>query len=275
MKKSASRSDAGAGRRRRGHLWPGQRHGGVCAGRPGTGNKKITYSPYPAKTFPNRVYFGDTHLHTSYSADAGMIGTTLGPEDAYRFARGEEVKSNTGLPRQAGATARLSGRRRPRREPRPRAADRGIRPRTAQVGVGQEGTRPGQDRHHRTAARPTTTGGSRPCKLRGPAQGGRPRRSRRVEAHHRGRREIQRARPLHRLHRLRVDLGAERQQPAPQRDLPRRQGQGRPDHARSRTTTPRIPRSSGSGWPTYEKKTGGKLLAIPHNGNLSQRPDVR
>ena len=65
---------------------------------PGPANKKITYSPYPAKTFPNRVYFGDTHLHTSYSADAGMAGAIVGPEDAYRFARGEEVKSNSGLP---------------------------------------------------------------------------------------------------------------------------------------------------------------------------------
>jgi hypothetical protein len=60
--------------------------------------KKITYSPYPAKTFPNRVYFGDTHLHTSYSTDAGMVGNTLGPEQAYRFARGEQVTSSTGLP---------------------------------------------------------------------------------------------------------------------------------------------------------------------------------
>ena len=65
---------------------------------PGPAAKKISYSPYPAKTFPNRVYFGDTHLHTSYSADAGMAGAIVGPEDAYRFARGEEVKSSSGLP---------------------------------------------------------------------------------------------------------------------------------------------------------------------------------
>jgi hypothetical protein len=64
----------------------------------GPPNKKIIYSPYPAQTFPNRVYFGDTHLHTSYSADAGMAGAVVGPEEAYRFARGEEVKSNSGLP---------------------------------------------------------------------------------------------------------------------------------------------------------------------------------
>ena len=59
---------------------------------------KARYSPYPEQDFPNRVFFGDTHLHTSYSTDAGMIGNTLGPEEAYRFARGETVTSSTGLP---------------------------------------------------------------------------------------------------------------------------------------------------------------------------------
>lgn len=55
------------------------------------------YSPAVGQNFPLRVYWGDTHLHTSYSTDAGMIGTTLGPEEAYRYARGEEVISNTGM----------------------------------------------------------------------------------------------------------------------------------------------------------------------------------
>ena len=54
------------------------------------------YSPYLDQDLPNRVFWGDTHLHTSYSTDAGMVGCRLGPEDAYRFARGEEVTSNTG-----------------------------------------------------------------------------------------------------------------------------------------------------------------------------------
>ena len=58
----------------------------------------MKYSPYPGENFPNQVFFGDTHLHTSYSTDAGMIGNTLGPEEAYRFARGETVTSSTGLP---------------------------------------------------------------------------------------------------------------------------------------------------------------------------------
>ena len=56
------------------------------------------YSPYPDENFPNRVFFGDTHLHSSYSSDAGMLGNTLGPEEAFRFARGETVTSSTGIP---------------------------------------------------------------------------------------------------------------------------------------------------------------------------------
>jgi hypothetical protein len=56
------------------------------------------YSPYVDEHFPQNVYFGDTHLHTSWSADAGLAGATLGPEFAYRVARGETVKSQTGLP---------------------------------------------------------------------------------------------------------------------------------------------------------------------------------
>ena len=49
------------------------------------------YSPYLDVGYPQRVFFGDTHLHTSYSTDAGMIGNRLGPEEAYRF--GTEAKS--------------------------------------------------------------------------------------------------------------------------------------------------------------------------------------
>jgi hypothetical protein len=46
--------------------------------------------------YPERVFFGDTHLHTSNSVDAFGFGVRLGPEEALRFARGEEVKSTTG-----------------------------------------------------------------------------------------------------------------------------------------------------------------------------------
>ena len=36
--------------------------------------------PTSTRGYPDRVYFGDTHLHTSYSTDAGMLGTRLGPK---------------------------------------------------------------------------------------------------------------------------------------------------------------------------------------------------
>ncbi len=54
------------------------------------------YSPYVDRAYPDQVLFGDTHLHTKLSPDAGLIGTTLDASDAYRFARGEKVTSNTG-----------------------------------------------------------------------------------------------------------------------------------------------------------------------------------
>jgi hypothetical protein len=59
---------------------------------------KPIYSPYANRNFPTRPLFGDTHLHTSFSMDAGASGTRLGPTDAYRFARGEQVTSSTGQP---------------------------------------------------------------------------------------------------------------------------------------------------------------------------------
>ncbi len=58
------------------------------------------YSPHVNRNFPTRPFFGDTHLHTSYSMDAGAMGARLDPRDAYRFARGEMVTSSTGVPAQ-------------------------------------------------------------------------------------------------------------------------------------------------------------------------------
>lgn len=56
------------------------------------------YSPYANRKFPERPLFGDTHLHTAVSFDAGMVGTRLMPADAYRFAKGEQVISSSGQP---------------------------------------------------------------------------------------------------------------------------------------------------------------------------------
>ena len=55
------------------------------------------YSPYAGRPFPTQVFWGDTHLHTGNSLDAGAFGARLLPEDAHRFARGEELVSSTGL----------------------------------------------------------------------------------------------------------------------------------------------------------------------------------
>jgi len=60
--------------------------------------EKRPYSPYAGRSFPTRVYWGDTHLHTDLSFDAGAAGCRLGPRDAYRLAKGEEVTASSGQP---------------------------------------------------------------------------------------------------------------------------------------------------------------------------------
>ncbi|MDH3716138.1 MAG: DUF3604 domain-containing protein [Gammaproteobacteria bacterium] len=54
------------------------------------------YSPYAGRNFPTRPLWGDTHLHTSNSLDARAFGVTIGPEMAYRLARGEEIEATHG-----------------------------------------------------------------------------------------------------------------------------------------------------------------------------------
>ena len=53
-------------------------------------------SPFVGDHFPTRVLWGDSHLHTSWSGDAGLTGATLGPDTAYRVTRGETVTSYEG-----------------------------------------------------------------------------------------------------------------------------------------------------------------------------------
>jgi hypothetical protein len=56
------------------------------------------YSPFAGRDYPDEVLFGDMHFHTELSFDAGLIGTQLGVDEGFRFARGEQVLSNTGQP---------------------------------------------------------------------------------------------------------------------------------------------------------------------------------
>ena len=54
------------------------------------------FSPYAGRNYPTRVFWGDTHLHTAISVDAGTMNR-VGQEDAFRFARGEEITTTGGL----------------------------------------------------------------------------------------------------------------------------------------------------------------------------------
>lgn len=55
----------------------------------------------PVATDERRLLWGDTHLHSNVSADAFTLGSRLGPDQAYRFAMGLPVTN------ELGQTARL------------------------------------------------------------------------------------------------------------------------------------------------------------------------
>ncbi len=54
------------------------------------------YSPYAGRNYPTRPLWGEQHLHTSWSPDAIAAGTRVGPDEALRYAKGEEITSSTG-----------------------------------------------------------------------------------------------------------------------------------------------------------------------------------
>ena len=77
--------------------------GWAAGGLPGANAQESTaavakpqFSPYAGRNYPTRVLWGDTHLHTAISVDAGTM-YRVGQEDAYRFARGEEITTTHGL----------------------------------------------------------------------------------------------------------------------------------------------------------------------------------
>ena len=54
--------------------------------------------PEPGSSVRRAVFWGDTHVHSSYSLDANLFNNTrLGPEAAFRFARGEAIDTGGGL----------------------------------------------------------------------------------------------------------------------------------------------------------------------------------
>ncbi len=66
--------------------------------KPTTTRDGLPYSAPTAAAIPTHVLWGNTHLHTVNSFDAGIMGTRVEPEDAFRLARGERVVSTTGVP---------------------------------------------------------------------------------------------------------------------------------------------------------------------------------
>ena len=62
--------------------------------------KAARSSAIPARVERNperEAYFGETHVHTSWSFDAYVFGNTkAGPEDAYKYAMGETIDHPAG-----------------------------------------------------------------------------------------------------------------------------------------------------------------------------------
>jgi len=56
------------------------------------------FSPYADRAYPTKLLFGEQHIHSALSADAGGGGTKLLPRDMYRFAKGKQIMSNTNQP---------------------------------------------------------------------------------------------------------------------------------------------------------------------------------
>ena len=186
----------------------------------------------PTPTYPTRAYFGDTHLHTALSLDAGAAGARLLPPDAYRFAKGEEV---TGASGQKAKLARpldflvvtdhsdqmglitdlLAGKPELLRVPEAKHWYDLMNSGKGQQAMMEIVTSFAQGKFPKALQYNPGTQGYR----------------RHLDGDHPGGRRSQRARQVHRLYRLRVDLAGHWQQPASQRPVSRQRRQGAPGRA--------------------------------------------
>ena len=225
----------------------------------------------PVAAYPERVFWGDTHLHTDNSIDAFGFGARLGPEDALRFARGEKVISSTGVPAQLerpldflviadhsdglGATRRLYD------APRMLIRDETLR-------KWHDMMHEGPQQSQRAVAELITAAanGKLPAALRDPAN------------------QAKATEEIWRRHLQTIDrfnepgkftaLGAFEYTLMPDGNNLHRVVLFRDGSAKTSQVRP-FPGLGGQVdelWDymdAYEKKTGGKVLAIPHNGNVS------
>ena len=68
----------------------------ACAG-PEPASEGVSTSLREGESNPLRnAYFGDLHVHTTYSFDAFAFGTKTTPDDAYRYAKGEAITHPAG-----------------------------------------------------------------------------------------------------------------------------------------------------------------------------------
>ena len=234
---------------------------------------KPPYSPYADRDFPTRPFFGDTHLHTSFSMDAGAFGARLGPRDAYRFARGEQVTASSRPAGEALAPARLPRGRRPFRQHGllsgpVRGQARGARRSDGPPMVRHDPVRQGRGGRHRDHRRllagDLPEGSHVHCPARGPiAAPGRRRSPPPSSTTSRAASPPSSATSGPRTPAATTCIATSSSATTATR---RARSSRSPCIRRSAATTRP---SSGSGWQAYEKKTGGSVLAIAHNGNLS------
>lgn len=238
----------------------------VLSGRP--------YSPYADRAFPTNVYFGDTHVHTSLSADAGGGGTRLTPRQAYRFARGEQVLSNTGQPVKLARpfdfymmTDHSDG----------MGAINDILAGTPNILADKDGRR-----YHKAFTQGGQTAAKAASELIGQfAQGKLPEALNYQPGHPAYKRVwddlIRAAEEYHQPHRFTTFIAFEWTSLVKGNNLHRnvifRDGAERTGRILPYTTTPPVgspnPRDLWKWMENYERTTGGDVLAIPHNGNLS------
>ena len=229
------------------------------------------YSPYADRDFPTRPFFGDTHLHTSFSMDAGAFGARIDPRDAYRFARG---RADHGLQRPAGealASARFPRGRRSFRQygllPRsvrrqPRNACGSDRPSMVRHGPVRQGRRRCDRDHRRLLARHVPEG-----HLLCPGK----------RAYRNAWQEtIAAAEDYNEPGRFTAFIGYEWTSNTGGNNLHRnvifRDNADKASQVEPFTVYPPGSDNPVELWKwmdAYEKKTGGSVLAIAHNGNLS------